>query len=359
MPTIRIDPSAPGPQLLAHAASILRRGGLVAFPTETVYGLGANALDPEAVARIFAAKGRPDFNPLIVHVLDTPAARDLASGWPESAELLAAAFWPGPLTLVLPKRDIIPDVVTAGLPDVALRVPSHPVTRALLRTAAIPIAAPSANRYMELSPTIAAHVERALGERVELVLDGGPTRVGIESTVVDLCGPIPLLLRPGVISVSALQSVIGRVDVASNMADDNATTPRRSPGQAARHYAPRASLHLFGEDEREVAAALAEYAAQRGAPVGALLLAPFSAPIDHAVRMPADPAAYAHALYAALHQLDEVGCSLILVERVPPEDAWAGVRDRLERAATPLAGSPGVAAQAILSATTAERSDAR
>ncbi len=358
MPTIRIDPSAPGPQLLAHAASILRRGGLVAFPTETVYGLGANALDPEAVALIFAAKGRPDFNPLIVHVLDAAAAREYASHWPESAELLAAAFWPGPLTLVLPKRDTIPDVVTAGLPDVALRVPSHPVTRALLRTAGVPIAAPSANRYMELSPTTAAHVERALGDRVELVLDGGPTRVGIESTVVDLCAPIPLLLRPGIISVAALRSVIGRVDVASGIADGDSTTPRRSPGMAARHYAPRARLHLFGDDEREVAATLAESAAKDGTPVGALLLAPLSGQIDHAVRMPADPAAYAHALYAALHQLDEVGCSLILVERVPLDDAWAGVRDRLERASTPLKGSSRIAAQAVHSEAT-ESSAAR
>ncbi len=336
MPTIRIAPSAPGPQLLAHAASILRRGGLVAFPTETVYGLGANALDPEAVARIYAVKGRPEFNPLIVHVLDTAAAREHASQWPEIADALAAAFWPGPLTLVVPKRDTIPDAVTAGLPNVALRVPSHAVTRGLLRAAGIPIAAPSANRYMELSPTTAAHVEQALGDQVELVLDGGPTRVGIESTVVDLCPPTPVLLRPGIISAEVLRSVIGRLAVASSVDHDDSTTPRRSPGLAARHYAPRARVHLFGDGERAIAATIAARAASEGSTVGALLLAPLDGQIDHAVRMPADPAAYAHGLYAALHRLDEVGCSLILVERVPHDDAWAGVRDRLERGATPL-----------------------
>ncbi|HEY0970121.1 MAG TPA: L-threonylcarbamoyladenylate synthase, partial [Gemmatimonadales bacterium] len=209
MPTIRVDPVSPGPQVLAHAASVLRRGGLVAFPTETVYGLGANALDSDAVARIYAAKGRPSFNPLIVHVADATAARTLATAWPEAAERLAAAFWPGPLTMVLPKQPRVTDLVTAGLPSVALRVPAHPVALALLRAAGIPIAAPSANRYTELSPTSAAHVERGLGDRVELILDAGPTRVGIESTVVDLTGERPVMLRPGIISADALAAVVG------------------------------------------------------------------------------------------------------------------------------------------------------
>ncbi|MHB1223981.1 MAG: L-threonylcarbamoyladenylate synthase [Gemmatimonadaceae bacterium] len=334
MATIRIDPSIPGPQLLAHAASILRRGGLVAFPTETVYGLGANALDAAAVARIFAAKGRPDFNPLIVHVTDTDAAREYTTAWPEEARALAAAFWPGPITLVLPKRDIIPDVVTAGLPSVALRVPSHPVARALLRAAGIPIAAPSANRYTELSPTTAAHVERALGDRGDLVRDGGPTRVGIESTVVDLSGPTPTLLRPGSLAPAALRAVVGPLEIPDNVIPDDPTVPRRSPGLVARHYAPRARLRLFDASERGDAAAIAERAAAGGESVGALLLAPLAAPVRHVVRMPADPAAYAHALYAALHRLDDDRCDLVLVERVPSGEAWAGVRDRLERAAT-------------------------
>lgn len=334
MATIRIDPSIPGPQLLAHAASILRRGGLVAFPTETVYGLGANALDAAAVARIFAAKGRPDFNPLIVHVVDAAEARRYVTSWPETARALAAAFWPGPLTLVLPRHDVIPDVVTAGLPSVALRVPSHPVARALLEVAGVPIAAPSANRYTELSPTTAEHVERALGDRVDLILDGGPTRVGIESTVVDLVGPTPVLLRPGSLSAAALRAVVGTLEVPSDPIPREPTAPRRSPGLVARHYAPRARLHLLSGAGRDDAAAVAERAGERGEVVGALLLAPLAAPIRHIVRMPADPAAYAHSLYAALHQLDDAGCSLVLVERVPDDEAWAGVRDRLERAAT-------------------------
>lgn len=334
MATIRIDPSSPGPQLLAHAASILHRGGLVAFPTETVYGLGANALDAAAVGRIFAAKGRPDFNPLIVHVPDADAAREYATAWPEAARALAAAFWPGPITLVLPKRDVIPDVVTAGLSSVGLRVPSHPVARALLKAAGIPIAAPSANRYTELSPTTAAHVEQALGDRVELVLDGGPTRVGIESTVVDLSGPTPVLLRPGSLSPAALRAVVGTLEIPDDPIPEDPTAPRRSPGMVARHYAPRARLRLFAGSERGDAAAMAERATAAGESVGALLLAPLAAPVRHVVRMPADPAAYAHALYAALHQLDDDGCSLVLVERVPDDEAWTGVRDRLERAST-------------------------
>lgn len=338
MATIRVDPSAPDSPALARAAAILRRGGLVAFPTETVYGLGANALDATAVAGIFAAKGRPGFNPLIVHVSDAAAAREYVTSWPEVAAALAAAFWPGPLTLVLPRREVIPGIVTAGLPSVALRVPAHPVARALLDVAGIPIAAPSANRYTELSPTTAAHVERALGDRVELVLDGGPTHVGIESTVVDLSGPTPLLLRPGRLSLAELREVAGTIDLpAEDAPAADSTAPRRSPGMVGRHYAPRARLSLFGgdgDDDRGVAAAMAERATAAGQSVGALLLAPLDAPIAHALRMPAEPAAYAHALYAALHRLDDSGCALVLVERVPSDDAWAGVRDRLERAAT-------------------------
>lgn len=334
MATVRTDPNEPGPQLLAHAASILRRGGLVAFPTETVYGLGANALDAAAVGRIFAAKGRPSFNPLIVHVASAQAARELATHWPEHAQALAEAFWPGPLTLVLPKRALVPDVVTAGLASVALRVPAHPVARALLEAAGIPVAAPSANRYTELSPTTAAHVERALGDRVELILDGGPTRVGIESTVVDLTGEVPVLLRPGTLSPAALRAVVGTIEVPRDPAPADPTAPRPSPGLVGRHYAPRARVQLFDGSDRAGAGALAERAAATGAVVGALLLSPLPAPLDHAVLMPGEAGAYAHALYAALHELDDAGCTLVLVERVPEDEAWAGVRDRLERSAT-------------------------
>ncbi|HEX5520066.1 MAG TPA: L-threonylcarbamoyladenylate synthase, partial [Longimicrobiaceae bacterium] len=227
MPTITVDPSAPAAAALARAAAVLRRGGLVAFPTETVYGLGANALDADAVRRIFAAKGRPSYNPLIAHVAGAAAARELVTAWPDAAEQLAAAFWPGPLTLVLPKRAIVPDVVTAGLDTVAVRVPAHPVAHALLAAAGLPVAAPSANRFTQLSPTTAAHVERALGDRVDLILDGGPTTVGIESTVIDLSGERPVLLRPGSIALDALERIVGPLE---RPAASAAEAPRPSPG---------------------------------------------------------------------------------------------------------------------------------
>lgn len=338
MHLVRVAAGVPGPQLLAHAASVIRRGGLVAFPTETVYGLGANALDADAVARIFAAKGRPAFNPLIVHVPGIEQARALVTGWPDAAERLARAFWPGPLTLVLGKRAIVPDSVTAGLDSVAVRVPSHPIALALLRAAQRPIAAPSANRYTELSPTAAEHVARSLGDRVDLIIDGGPTTVGIESTVVDLTGRVPRLLRPGMLGLDALRAVVGDVDpppTGNGAGDDEA--PRPSPGMAARHYAPRAHLVLFDPDDRTGAARIASAAAARGERVGALLLAPLDAPLEHPVRMPADPAAYASRLYAALHRLDAEGCDLVLAEQPPDTPAWAGVRDRLRRGATEAA----------------------
>ena len=339
MQLLRVDAGAPGPQLLAHAASIIRRGGLVAFPTETVYGLGANALDADAVARIFAAKGRPSFNPLIVHVPGVDEARELVTAWPAAAERLARAFWPGPLTLVLGKRDIVPDIVTAGLANVAVRVPSHPIALALLRAAQRPIAAPSANRYTQLSPTTADHVARSLGDAVDLIIDGGPTSVGIESTVVDVTGAVPRLLRPGMLGLDALRAVVGDVDPPAIEAAADDDSPRMSPGMTARHYAPRARLLVFDPGDRAGAARVAEAAAARGERVGALLLAPLDAPLQHPIRMPADPVAYAHRLYAALHRLDAEGCDLVLAEQLPDTPAWAGVRDRLRRGAsepTPL-----------------------
>ncbi|HEV2132123.1 MAG TPA: L-threonylcarbamoyladenylate synthase [Longimicrobiaceae bacterium] len=330
MPTLQIDPLAPDPQLLARAAEVLRLGGLVAFPTETVYGLGGNALDREAVRRIFAAKGRPSYNPLIAHLADAEAARRLVLAWPESAARLAAAFWPGPLTLVLPKRPEVPDEVTAGLSSVAVRVPAHPVAHALLRAADLPVAAPSANRFTRISPTTAQHVEKALGDRVDLILDGGPTSVGIESTVLDLTGERPRLLRPGSISVAELQRIAGEIEVAAPQG--SGTAPRPSPGMLDRHYAPRAELRIFPPEEREQAADLARRATAEGSTVGALLLSPLATPVQHPLRMPDEPTAYAQRLYAALHDLDDRGCELILVEQVPDAAEWAGVRDRLQRA---------------------------
>lgn len=327
-----VDPERPAPEALEEAAAVLRGGGLVAFPTETVYGLGANALDPAAVRRIFEAKGRPHFNPLIAHVADQDGARRLAARWPVSAERLARAFWPGPLTLVLPKHESVPDLVTAGLGTVALRVPAHPVARALLRAARTPLAAPSANRYTQLSPTTAAHVAKALGDRVELILDGGPTQVGIESTVVDVSGEEPILLRPGVLSVPELEAVAGRIRLGSAPDGD---TPRPSPGMVARHYSPRAELRVFAPDQRPELERVVREAAAAGRRVGGVLLGRPPELLDAVVEMPPRPDAYARELYAALHRLDDEGCELIVVDAPPSEPAWAGVRDRLARAERP------------------------
>lgn len=335
MRIVSIHAAAPERAPIDEAAGILRRGGLVAFPTETVYGLGANALDATAVARIFAAKGRPSYNPLIVHVPDEATARELATEWPDSASRLARAFWPGPLTMVLRKQAIVPDIVTAGLDSVALRVPSHPVALALLRATGLPLAAPSANRSMALSPTTAQHVARSLGDRVDLILDGGPTTVGIESTVVDLRGPRPSILRPGLLGAREIEPIVG------TLASPNETTgdaARPAPGMLERHYAPRAQLRLFATDEARSIAREAAALIARGARVAALVLdaMPDDGDAGEVVRMPRDPARYAQRLYATLHDLDERGCDIVFVERVPDGDAWAGVRDRLERAAKPL-----------------------
>ena len=330
MRIISVDSDAPDVSAIADAAEILRHGGLVAFPTETVYGLGANALDASAVARIFAAKGRPSYNPLIVHIPNEAGARELVSDWPDSASRLARAFWPGPLTLVLPKQSAIPDIVTAGLDSVALRVPAHPVALALLRATRLPLAAPSANRSMALSPTTAQHVARSLGDRVDLILDGGPTTVGIESTVVDLRGAHPSILRPGLLGAREIEPIIGALALPNEVVGDAA---RPAPGMLDRHYAPSAQLRLFVASEASSIEREAAALAARGARVATLVLdASLTAGPAQAIRMPADPARYAQRLYATLHDLDEAGYDVVFVERVPDNDAWAGVRDRLERA---------------------------
>jgi L-threonylcarbamoyladenylate synthase len=334
---IAVDPERPDPEVVRRAADVIRAGGLVAFPTETVYGLGADALDPAAIARIYAAKGRPSFNPLIVHVADVAGAEALAAAFPAAARRLAERFWPGPLTLVLPKRPHVPDAVSAGLPSVALRVPAHSVALALIRTAGRPIAAPSANRYTELSPTTADHVVRGLGDRVAMVLDAGPAEVGIESTVVDCTGDRPRLLRPGLLSRDELAAVAGRVDLAA--AAPKGTAPRPSPGMVERHYAPRARLVLVDPAGLDAAAARA------GRPAGAIVVRSPAPSVEHPVRLPDSAAGYARGLYAALHRLDELGCAEVVVERPPAGAEWAGVHDRLRRAAHPAGparpGGPG------------------
>jgi L-threonylcarbamoyladenylate synthase len=323
---VAVDPLHPDPSALAPAVEALRRGDLVAFPTETVYGLGASALDADAVARIFAAKGRPSFNPLIVHTADATSARGVAGAWPAAASLLAERFWPGPLTLVVPRAERIPPIVSAGLPSVAVRVPAHPVALALLRAAGMPIAAPSANLSTRVSPTTADHVMRGLGDRISVIVDGGACPVGIESTVVDLTGERPTLLRPGSVTLAALRDALG--DIALPSAEPGGSAARPSPGMMERHYAPRARIRIMGPEERGALLAAA------GDRAGALLLGGAEGvALRFAERMPDDPDGYAARLYAVLHEADDAGCDVLLVDRVPGGTSWAAVRDRLERAA--------------------------
>ena len=299
---------------MARAAETLRRGGLVAFPTETVYGLGADATNAAAVRRIFEVKQRPATSPLIVHSDSEEMAREYAAEWPRRASDLAERFWPGPLTLVLPKKAAIPDEVTAGLATVGLRVPAHPVALELIRSAGVPVAAPSANRFTQLSPTTAAHVRDSLGDAVDLILDGGSTPVGIESTVLSLVGGRAVLLRPGMISKEELEEILGDV---SEPGPVSGAHP--SPGMHHRHYSPRTRLILIAPHERP--------AGGRGIVVSHRPDARDTLP------MPGDPRGYAAALYATLHELDSEGLDWIAVERVPETAAWAGIRDRLTRAA--------------------------
>jgi L-threonylcarbamoyladenylate synthase len=329
------DPPAATAQALDRAAAILRRGGLVAIPTETVYGLAADALDAEAVAGIFRAKGRPASNPLIVHVADAAMASGLAAAWPAAAAAIAARLWPGPVTVVVPRGPRVPDAVTAGGPTVALRCPDHRLARRLIQLAGVPLAAPSANRSEAVSPTTAQHVLDGLGDKVELILDGGPCGRGIESTVVDCTTDPPRILRPGPLDRGTLEAVVGG-PLAGPPTDDAAAA--RSPGQRPRHYAPRAPLELAAD-----AAARAASLLEAGHRVGLVT----SATADPATRalaarrelvvvpMPDDPAAYARVLYATLHGLDQRAVDRIVVAAPPDTEAWRAIHDRLRRAATP------------------------
>jgi L-threonylcarbamoyladenylate synthase len=315
----------PTEEAIAQAARVLQAGGLVAFPTETVYGLGANALDANAVARIFAAKGRPATNPIIVHVSDIDEAKKLTSSWPALAQELAHRFWPGPLTLVLPKASCVPDLVTAGGPTVALRMPAHPVALALLKASGLPLAAPSANRSEELSPTLAAHVVAGLGDRIDLLLDGGPTTGGLESTVLDLTCHPPRLLRPGLVSRAELEEVIGTISYDQSLTDEIA----RSPGQRRRHYAPHTPLEITSNSRRRI-----EELCNSGLRIGWLTHDDENASPAVRVLLPNDVTGYSARLYEALHELDNLGLDRIVVERPPDGDEWLAVRDRLRRAAT-------------------------
>ncbi len=305
-----------------RAVELLRAGQVVALPTETVYGLGADALNPAAVARIFALKGRPTDHPLIIHLPPKARLDDWAAEVPPAARALAAAFWPGPLTLILTRGPRVPTAVTGGQDTVALRVPDHPVALALLRAFGSGIAAPSANRYGHISPTTVAHVRAEFGDALPLVLDGGPCRVGIESTIVDLSRGAPVVLRPGAVTESDLRRVLG--DTAHRPAEGAAP---RAPGLVKRHYAPRTPAELVGS--AKLPARLAELT-RAGHRVGLLVLGGAS-PAD-GIALPPDPAAYSRGLYAALRELDRRGYARLLIETPPQHDAWQAINDRLQRA---------------------------
>ena len=309
-----VVPDAAG---LARAAGLLRRGSVVAFPTETVYGLGADAFRASAVAEVYRLKNRPAWNPLIVHVPDAAAARDLAEEWPDGADELAAKFWPGPLTLVVRRSSRLADVGPTAAGTIAVRVPAHEVALRLLDACGLPLAAPSANRSESLSPTTARHVLQSLPE-VPLVLDGGPCALGIESTVLDLTSTPPRLLRPGALALRAIRDVVGRLALPGDAVADGAARP--SPGMSRRHYAPRARVVLADEIGPDL-------------PDSSGVLAYRGADGPRREILSADPREYAADLYAALHRLDDAGVSTILVQRPPDGEDWLAIRDRLRRAA--------------------------
>ena len=322
-----VDRDQPEADVLTEAAAVIGGGGLVAFATETVYGLGADATSADAVRNIFEAKGRPSDNPLIVHVASLEMARRYASHWPKTAERLAAKVWPGPVTLVVPKNETIASIVTGGLDTVGLRVPATAVARGLIAAAGVPLAAPSANRSEHVSPTTAAHVRADLEGHIEMVLDSGPCDVGIESTVLDLCGPTPRVLRPGPLGAEELAALLDE-DVAEGVPEG----PARSPGQRTKHYAPEAtalrveSLAALaalqpGPDDAVLWVGRGEAQSNAGpaAAAGMLLELP---EVETAARR----------LYAALRGFDDAGVRRILVVMPPPSPPWRAVRDRLVRA---------------------------
>jgi L-threonylcarbamoyladenylate synthase len=329
---------------VAEAVRLLRDGQVVVLPTETVYGLAANALNPAAVARVFAIKGRPAHNPIIVHVVGQAMARSCAAHWPDAALRLADAFWPGPLTLVVKRGPAIPEIVTAGGTTVGLRWPSHPFIQAVIRACDFPLAAPSANPSNQLSPTNVRHVQKHLGRQVPLIIDGGQSQVGIESTVVDVTGSLPLILRPGMISLQSVLAVTGSVGSGEHAAGHAATQEqpsiRRSPGLLEKHYAPHARLLvLTWNNDDDLRTQLTEAGIS---PADCHFIAhtkiPSVATAARVAVIPHDAEAYARALYAELHRCDEDGGRNIIVETVPDGAEWKGIADRLRRAA---AGSGG------------------
>jgi L-threonylcarbamoyladenylate synthase len=335
---LRVDPAAPDPAIIGRAADLLRRGRLVAFPTETVYGLGVHALDAAAVRRLFEVKGRPSTDPLIVHVSTLDGLHQLAARVPDVAVVLARRFWPGPLTLILPKSAAVPPEVTAGLETVAVRMPAHPVARALLDAAGVPVAAPSANLFSRPSPTRAEHVLDDLRGRIDCVLDGGPTDLGVESTVLDVSGAEPTILRPGVITREMLAALLGHVSIGRA---DHEGGAMASPGLLARHYSPRAPLTVYEGHPPDAVRRLdadARAALTSGQRVGLLLADEDQVTVDaaHVVRLGPrrELGAVAARLYAGLRELDTSGVDAIFAAGFSNDDGLAvAITDRLRRAA--------------------------
>ena len=327
-----------------RTVELLRRGDVVALPTETVYGLAANALDAEAVAKIYMIKARPAHNPIIVHVADVAMARRCVSDWPEAADKLAASFWPGPLTLVLRKSEEIPGIVTAEGDTVGVRWPSHPFIRAVIRKCGFPLAAPSANLSNQVSPTNAAHVRESLGAKLRLIVDGGQSQVGIESTVLDLTTHPPQVLRPGMIHAESLRAALHGLDGSgdglgpgpSPLAPHTSVGPLRSPGQLRRHYSPKAKLMVLKwRDDADLFSQLSTLNPQYSLThVIAHSHIPSGAGLVGVSVIPHDAEAYARAIYAELHRCDAEGASCIVVEALPAGSEWQAIADRLQRASS-------------------------
>jgi len=330
---ISIDPALPDHTAIQEAATLIRSGELVAFPTETVYGLGGDGLNPESLRRIYTVKDRPPDNPLILHVASQQQLLSVAAEVPDIASTLMRAFWPGPLTLVLPKAPQVPDLATGGLPTVALRMPDHPVALALIRQAGTPLAGPSANRSGRPSPTTAQHVLDDLDGAIALVLDAGPTSIGVESTVLDTTCTPPVILRPGGISQVAIEAVIGPLG-----GSPDAASSRRSPGMRYRHYSPKARVLLLDDTVPETLQRAVDAARSHHQRVGCLLHRLTSEEVPSGViikRIGGCVSDYAHSLFAVLRDFDALGVEVIIVEGVAEEGLGSAVMDRLRRAASP------------------------
>ena len=318
-----------------RAATLLRAGEVVALPTETVYGLAANALDEKAVAKIFQIKGRPANNPLIVHIVGVEMAGRCVMSWPDAAEKLARAFWPGPLTLVLPRAKWLPDIVAAGGSTVGVRWPGHPFIQAVIRECGFPLAAPSANLSNRVSPTNAGHVRKQLGDLISLIVDGGQSQIGIESTVLDLTASPPRVLRPGMIHIESLAAVIGEVSSRKSASGSESTKTLPSPGLLKKHYAPKARLLVLSwRNDADLNSQLSTLNPQLlDCHIIAHTKIPAGLGAANVSVIPHDAEAFARAIYAELHRCDAAGAELIVVESPPESPEWAGIVDRLRRAA--------------------------